>query len=307
MPHQLDALLRCIDSEERFTFIAAPTGFGKELLAWSLINVLGARGLILTARHVLADAYASDFRGQIADIRGQQNYPCLALNSGGALHRYRSSRDGMCDRGPCHHGVRCSLMFDGCTYYDAQRAATEWDGAVSSNYSYWIAHGKQIMSGRVQEQDEVLGQFGVLVCDEAHSIVQELRSALKVEVSRRELEQWTGTSAPLQGEVGDWSRYAQRVVPVIEEQITELRREVSMIGLMTMTGQALTRLRALREAMDLVSGADQDWCVTEHGDGVELEVVHPRKYAERLLYRGIERVVLMSATLTRKDIGELIA
>jgi hypothetical protein len=94
---------------------------------------------------------------------------------------------------------------------------------------------------------------------------------------------------------------------VIEEQITELRREVSMIGLMTMTGQALTRLRALREAMDLVSGADADWCVTEHGDGVELEVVHPRKYAERLLYRRIKRVVFMSATLTRKDIGELIA
>lgn len=306
---QYDVLMRFLDSRKRFFALSLPAGSGKTLLAWSFAAMTGMRTLILTSTRQLMVQYMTDFEHhRLVDIKGQQNYVCRAVAPGMPLQRYAYVRQSlMCDRAPCHHGVYCKLMNDGCDYYDAQRVAAE-EPCVLSNYSYWLAQGKLLHAGIIDQ--EPIGGFELIVCDEADEAVKELNKALKVELLEDDLRRYVGASLLMDGaQPSDWAKWAQVALPGIAEMMTDLRREVSRVGLIGSTADALTRLRALREGLERVSSIDSDWIVTRHSERVRhsvvFEAVKPVRHCEELLYRGAQRVVLMSATFTVHDAQEL--
>ena len=309
-PQQLDGLFRfqsfVADPRLRFLAMVLPTGAGKSLLAWSFAAMTGLRTLVLTANRYLEKQYVEDFEGHhLTDIQGQQNYKCLALEPGGILQRYSGGvRGQMCDQGPCHQGVYCKLMQGGCVYYDKLREAAAEDLTVCSNYSKWISHGKALRSGRVEE--EPIGSFDVLVCDEAHEAAAQVTKALTVSLWEDELRRFASASLPAQSaEAQDWAVWAQKQIPFMEEMLTEFHREVSKIGLTGATTESMRALKRLLEALDQLAGMDGDWVLTRDGKRVVAEAVSPKRHCEGLLYREIEKVVLMGATLTEKDVEEL--
>lgn len=307
---QYDVLMRFINSEKRFFALTLPTGAGKSLLSWSFAALTGMRTLILTSSRQLMKQYMADFANyRLVDIKGQQNYICRAVEPGMPLQRYAYVRSSvMCDRAPCHHGVYCKLINGGCDYYDAQCTAAD-EPCVLSNYSYHLAQGKLLHAGLIDK--EPIGEFELIVCDEADEAAKELSKALKVEMSEDDLRRHIGLPLLADGaEPGDWAKWAQKALPIVVETMKELRREVSRVGLIGSTADALTRLRALREGLERVGGIDDDWIVTreagkERKRVVSFEAVRPARYAEELLWRRAERVVLMGATLTMRDAQEL--
>lgn len=316
-PQQYDALMRFIDSDARFMACTIPTGGGKSLCAWALGAITGLRTLILTATKQLQSQYEADFSAhRLVDIRGQQNYVCRAVEPGGVLQRYHfSSYALMCDKAPCHHGVYCKLIQGGCEYYDAQAVAHD-SPTVLSNYDYWLAQGKLLSAGLLKE--EPLGQFELIVCDEADEAVKKVSGALKVELREEELRRYIGMPLLMHdARPSDWAGWAQKALPGVNDMMGELRREVSRVGLIGATASAMTALRRIREGLERVSSIDEDWVITRAiersgardgagaGAKVMFEAVEPARYCEELLYRGVGRIVLMSATLTERDVREL--
>jgi Rad3-related DNA helicase len=294
-PEQADAVRRILESTHRFTAINAPTGIGKSLIAMMVQKLTGARVLVLTSTRGLQNLYAKEWgEAGLFDIRGQRNYTCVAVEAGGPLARYHRGASAVSvDRAPCHAGVWCRFKRSGgCTYYDDVRAATSAD-LVITNYAYWMVVGSQ------------LGAFDYLILDEADEADAEVRSALHLELSHPALRQ-IGIDVPA-AEVSttrwkEWSVDARRrVAEVVGEYTAELEREDAVD---VVTVGELRRLKELQSTLDRVGKLAGEWLVapSRRGPFTDFDPIWPAPYAEEMLFRGVERVVLMSATLTRKDL-----
>ena len=115
------------------------------------------------------------------DMRGSQNYKCVALAEGGQYEDMWTKRWGRptCDVGPCTAGLRCDLKESGCHYFDDYKLAC---GAqlVSTNYAYWIA---------IHRFGQGLGKFDMLVLDECHAADVQLSAALSVEFEPKDYKE----------------------------------------------------------------------------------------------------------------------
>ena len=109
--HLQDHMIMEVSADpHRIIGLRAGTGTGKSLVAMIQALMSEGRTLILTATKGLQSQYQRDFTGLVADLKGQANYPCIALDN----------RVG-CDEGPCHDGDWCSYKSNGCGAFDAVR------------------------------------------------------------------------------------------------------------------------------------------------------------------------------------------
>lgn len=303
-PDQILAIDRTIQSKKRFIGVVAPTGFGKTLYGVSsiLLNPEVTRGIYLTGTKGLQDQSARDFGSVgLVDIRGQRNYPCIALDEGAVLSRYRRRRTTIgCDEGPCHSGVPCPFapnrleptIRPHCPYYGAvhdARTAT----LVSSNYDLWFAAGAYTGG---------LGDFDTLVLDEAHDADKRLEGFLAFEITSEDAGRLS-TKLVDSDELTHWRSWGEYhystlarkiddrtlVPPNDADGVSELRR-------LKGTLQKLSRLK------DIVP---TEWIMEREHHRVRFSPLQVSRYAEEHLFRGIKKVVLTSATITRKTLDIL--
>lgn len=307
-PEQIDALFRRIDQEERFFFPVMPTGSGKSLYALALAKMTGWRTMVLTATNNLLGQYDDDFRSSgLVSVMGQSNYPCVAVDRGGFLFRYQSLGRTV-DRGPCHSGVRCALAGGGCLYFDQVRAVADADIGLT-NYDYWLSIGKALRSGKLKE--DPLGAFDALVCDEGHAAAAKVSEALTVELDLGQFQKWTGLRPLIEGaSVADWRALAAKAAEVADQIAADIRREVAFVGLTREAAEASKAVKSLRQSLEAVTEAGDDWIVTREkrqrrssppASVVRFEPVWPTADAESVLFRQIPNVVVMSATTTPAD------
>src|SRR6266699_7201510 len=86
---QLEAMEAALYGDSPIVGLGLPPGSGKSLTAVSIARMIqqeGGRTAILTSTKGLQDQYQRDFKGLIADIRGQANYTCA---------RARNCEDGL--------------------------------------------------------------------------------------------------------------------------------------------------------------------------------------------------------------------
>lgn len=254
---QVDLATQIATSDKRFVMVSAPTGTGKSLMYVAASKLLGARTLVLTGTKGLQDQLVSDFESAgMVDIRGHSNYPC-GRGQGGELpplvlfgSPFKGSEGGGCRM----------RQYGECEYDEAVTRAKEADLVVTS-YAYWLTRA------RMNERD-LLGQFDLLVLDEAHRADEWLSRQCKW-TARYEDALEIGLEFPETDDVDEWVAWAKRH-----------QTEFPKLGEIT---------RAVEKGVG--------WVVERTASSVNLTPVWPSPWAEDALFRGIEKVVMTSATM----------
>lgn len=314
-----------IDSDTRFDGVSAPTGSGKTGVAFGLAQLLprDERLLILTSNTSLQRQIKEDGEGfGLRDLQGKRRYRCDAASSGGELaglaHVSESGESWVSvEHGPCFTAnAACSLKLGGCRWFDAIREVQR-ARIVSTSYAKWFT---------TPNYDADFGKFQWLVADEAHDAIGHLTEALHIEIRRADVESllriaWPGGASSGMGStrMEDWREWAQHHRSHVEMAVKTAEGQVKdamagrtgagnirpligrLAGLKQLAG-ALTDLRTLP--------ARSEWALDDLRTydklvGVQFDPVWPAAYSERLLFRGIPRVVLMSATLIEKHLDLL--
>lgn len=303
-PEQFDTAVAIASEDRRFFIDAAPTGFGKSLMYMAVAQLLNARTMVLTANKGLQQQLLSDFTPVgLVDVRGQNNYPCKALDQ---KERYHG-----CDEGPCHYGVRCDLhpryedsYTPGCGFYDALAVARK-SRLVVTNYSFWMAANRFMDPG-------VLGGFDLLILDEAHDAPDKLADFCAVTLTKDECRKYLDSDLPPVEEGAEaWHNWAQMQIPKIEPKV-ENGKEWAMEDPETMKEMSdlLNKLYFLQECYDwerseptepkvTMPGVSNDW-VAEYGFNGKSATFSPvwaHRYSERFLFAGVPKVLLVSATI----------
>jgi Rad3-related DNA helicase len=226
-----------------------------------------AKSVFLTSTKGLQDQLVRDF-GDIGltEIRGRGNYLCTRGDG-------PTAEDGL-----CRYGSHCEYKTGGCPYYDAVKRASQARYVVT-NYAMWLS------------SCEFLNNAQVLVMDEAHNASEHLDNYLETEIDLEEISEVLeyGLSPPK-----NWQEWVTWLKPQVSELVKEGLKTVDM---------SLKRLRRLikvdraLEALARVTGSPA--IISEKiGHIYRISPVYLNQFAEAALFRGINNILLTSATMT---------
>jgi ATP-dependent DNA helicase DinG len=286
---QFEAIQQSKASKKRIVGQAAPTGVGKSLILMGEALMTEGRNLILTSTKPLQDQYVEKFpQNSLTDLRGQQNYLCLALQSGGEHYAPYIPLGATVDEGPCHFGQGCSLLLGGCLYYDRLRRAGQ-ALSVITNYDLALA---------IAKYSEGIGLFNFVACDEAHEIPEKLASSMAAEVTCEQAKNLLSTELFPSTNPLIWASWASRQRARIVREVEGIK-EAGQVG-HPESRYRLKHLLQLQHTLTQMSEAEEDWIVDIGEKKVRLEPLWPRKFAEPYLFNGAKKIVLSSATIRPK-------
>jgi ATP-dependent DNA helicase DinG len=290
-PGQTLAINRGLTSLKRFIAHSMPVGEGKSGYYIAHALLAAKRACILTSSKALQTQLQDDFSCVgLVDMRGRNNYPC-------------SHPD--CHTGTCEEGqyYKC----DSCPYEDARNEAMS-ASLVVTNYSYFMLSS---LYGRG------LGEFDMLILDEAHSSDEEVCSAASIDVTFAEANK-IGQRLPHEDSGMDkWWEWAESAGKICKDRLDELKQDVDLEKrergkVHPATARDLKFwTRAGEKCVSILSSKIKDgeekpmWIVTRNRDGYHLEPVWAYQYSEKLLFRGIKKVILVSATMVPKTMALL--
>jgi Rad3-related DNA helicase len=295
-PGQAQAVVTAADSTKRAVVLNQPTGSGKSAVYVARALLTGARTAILTATKDLQSQLLDEFAEEcgLRDLRGQANYPCIALAPGGFYRGLGLTNGQQCDSGPCHVGAACDYRYHGCHYFDALRRARSAQLLVT-NYQCWLA---------IHRYGEGLGHFDLLVMDEAHRIADELAASLEVHLSDYDVHLLLDRKLPDGVDFEQWKQWAIRSVSHATYRLDELDEMIREEPGDRSSLREAHALRGLMRQLRVIAEMD-NWVVERRGKFTAIAPVWPRDYAEQLLFLGIPKLMFVSATIETKSM-ELI-
>lgn len=289
---------------KRFSACGAPPGCGKSLTSHAIGRLSGGKYVVLTATKSLQDQQSDDFVDgkDIVDLRGKANYPCRATHG---LARTDWNCEEGSEEGDCPFAGK-----PGCTYFDQVQTARKGRGIVT-NYACWIAQRMQSKSALESPGEPIR----TLICDEAHLAGNQLASMLSTWVSNDDLHKWTeGFSRELfkraKGE--EWGRVDVAWEASLNAVLLGARQKLEQMEV-EQTKSVLARDERYRKLTRMIDKLDRvvahcedgNWVWRQTRNGVSLECVWPGKYAEKYLWSGVRKIVLLSATLVPKALNLL--
>lgn len=287
-PLQIRAVQHGVESNKRFVAQSLATGSGKSL-SNVMQGMLAGRTVYLTATRALQGQLLDDFAEcGMTDIRGRANYTCAYGRSGNVT----------CEDGS-HLGCRAHKE-GACDYVNALNLAKGMP-LVDANYAYWMS---------VNKYGEGIGDVDMLVCDEADSAVDAICNMMTVELTNRELHSLKLPVPKADTDMHAWRQWALNASGVVESR---LEQESAMLKREPGNADALRSLRltkTLKQKVDTLFMSVGEWIADVTHDytsdggrthtGYRFDPVWPAEYAEELLFCGVPRVLLTSATLSRK-------
>jgi Rad3-related DNA helicase len=266
-PGQDDLVVRALASDARAVVLDAPTGTGKSVINFSVASQYARFAYHTSSRALQDQIMVAHGDIGLVDVRGMQNYPCFEMPP---------KPQNTCDKGPCRDGFACLRQQNGCSYFDRVRAGRAAD-KVLTNYAMWMTAGG-------------LGARDLLILDEAHEAANAVGSHLRVKLHSVEED----LPIPTPEKARDWSIQTWGVWA--EAQLAGVKRELSESG--AGTGRYLM-LKGLADKLTLLAGASGEWVWEweEEGLAVTLEPVWPAPYVESMLFKGVPKLLLSSATI----------
>lgn len=326
-PGQERAVLLTMDTGKRFSILSAPTGSGKSLIYMAIAALHGGRTVIITATKGLQAQLMKDFGAMgLVEVRGQNSYPCLALEPGGPLrgtvdvnepqprgqytrrgHANTSGFEFSVEDGPCHAGIECPIK-NQCEYFSAVGKARR-STLVVANFAFWMTINRYTPQGLGGEKDN-LG-VDLLIIDEAHEAPDQLAEFASIELSQYEVEGILATRLLAEGSPNeDWQEWAGFHLRRTRGQISEVKRTIEDLkgAMATIPGSLLKQLKTLsrmERKLNQLAYMQGEWIVdfgagTTRGQTTKFSPVWPGPYAEQYLFLKVPRVVLVSATITER-------
>lgn len=302
-PNQLEALDTIIQAKTRFVCVCAPTGFGKSLMYMAAARMGGLRAITCTSTRGLQDQLAGDFGEISVDIRGQSNYRCTEAASFGIPGWVPV------EAGPCKSGAKCDLKGGGCEYFDKFRAAQRAE-IVSANYALWLYDAFREAQDDDRESNSLQAHkpIEMLVLDEAHDAPDQLADFIGTVIEYRGV---IAAKIPWPG--GDnwdvWKSWAAETVQTLAARILAAqgvirggKADPKLIREVMRWKGVMREAKKLNDAKGewVVEEYRNDWEAKEKGPRVRFDPLWPREYAESALFRGVKKVVLVSATVRPK-------
>lgn len=269
---QEQIITNMLHSNRRFHISVVPTGGGKSLSYMAVAKLTKGRTLVLTSTKGLQDQLLREFGNMVAVVKGKSAYKC---KSSGEVY--------WCHTGTCRWGYDCPNKWNDCHYYEAVMKAKEAK-IVVTNYSFWMAN-----------QPEAIGNFDLLVMDEAHDAAEHLLSNLSMEIYREEvygLIDWIDQSSK-QSTCYEWAKILKgRVDDRVKKGKGSDRGKVKLLNLqtkLTLLGKIWTN----------------NWVVEHKGKSISFDAIWPSSFADGYLFRGIPKVIMTSAFVTKMDLTML--
>ena len=295
-PGQVEAFQRILDSPNRIVAAGLPTGWGKSLIGYVSGKVAG-RCVYLTSRRGLQTQIMADF--QAHNVWGQSNYKC------------KTNPDLTVADGPCHTGMKCELKDGGCDYYDAVNiAALPTTKFTVTNYAFYI---RRLL--RPDSDGDGLGPVDLLVLDEAHRLLDELSSALSIQLRRTDVEphgipwppdRWSKADAE---DADKWKGWAvNTALPAITSAIARQAADNNaQAKLSSAAARATRRLQNTQTALREMGKVVGEWAVGIHWKTKDMNFspLWPGEYLQRALLGTAKKVVFMSATMNIKMLNML--
>ena len=298
---QLEAIEFAVYCEKWVAAARIPTGVGKMLIAWCIHKLTGLRTVVLTGTKGLQDQYDEKLgKYGAVDIRGKSNYECAHFNK-------------LNCRGGFSMGCKYTLG-RGCEYEQSKDAAKN-EQFVVTNYTYWMTvNDKANGLERTGEDAEFNGRNPVelLILDEAHAAVSKLSDYIGFTLNEGDIRShWDPKT--IGEDWKSWKKLANDAHHELCDEILTTQQELGHLG--SRATQANVRvLHELEERLlkfeRLIGLNPDDWVLQEHkgtrwGREWAFDVIRPGQYARRYLMCDVPKVVMMSATLNKKDLGLL--
>lgn len=297
-PAQLEAIEKIAYSDKRFVVLGLMTGTGKSLIAAAAALFTNRRTVILTHTKGLQQQYVDDLSSSgLVDIRGRANYECPHADN-------------------CRDGMEIGCTMRGICTYNIQKAKVINSQLVISNYAYWFAVNAlgSGLNGLDIDEDtgQITGGVDMLVLDEGHYAPTALSDFLGFTIFDKDIERY---SDPLGDNVDEWANLGRDIVEELKAELRTLRMELSHFKndpgkrkkLLTM----IRHTKSTCEKMYKLSNASsQDWVCelkenTRFGRQWKFDIIWPGLYAEKHLFCGVPKVVIMSATIRPKTMALL--
>jgi Rad3-related DNA helicase len=300
-------ICRAFAAGARFVVLEAPTGTGKEFVAVSFARALrkiGGRTRILTIQKNLQDQYTNDFPPpEIESLKGRATYPCTHPLAGGA-----NAANGVCKQEKKGILKEC-LVGAGDESYVRSAVALELP-ASRHLCPYWQqlqkCHDAPISLFNFSSflYQARLGRFPkskLMVADEGHNIESQLMNFFELELTERALSPVgvrIDRDIETKEELFDWLSENE----VLERIKAQLVRNTRLKG---SEREALEDL-ALKIENFLSYLKHTEWVIetvaykNRYGNPTKKIVARPlyvMAFAEKLLFRYAERILVMSATI----------
>jgi len=246
--------------------LIAPTGSGKTLINWCAGKIHGERMLYLVSTKSLEDQVLDSLLSAgMEGIRGHSNYPCATRNTQDDSFECSKSR--------------------GCRYRDKVYACRK-SSAVTTNYAHRV---HMILAG----DENRLGEFDVLICDEAHKLVESVCSHVGFTLSDRVLAD-LGVGVP--SDLGDDT--ARKFIDYLASKLEREKKDKPHLT------SILTRVNLFRH------DSSRAWAIERrHSRAHELEVVFspvwPLDLVQSFVFGKIPKVILSSATIREDEMPRL--
>ena len=283
----------------RWVVVNAPVGVGKSPSYIAIALLMGYRVCVLTATKGLQDQILDDFqRIGLVDIRGRNNYTCLMAPT-------MTCEDGSHAR--CSYSQGHGGLSHQCPYR-AQLTKALNSQLVITNYSYWMS---------INKYGEGLGHFDLLILDEGHESPAEVCDQMSVTLNGREVfrmlnSHWPeGADDPDGCSINTWKEWARYHLVRAVAGAESIKEQIRLRG--GVPSQEILREAArwsgLVSKLTILSESQGAWAneaVSGHQeDGFRLEPLWASQYAEQILFCGIPKVLILSATINRKTMQML--
>jgi len=315
---------------KKLVILECPTGSGKSPIGMAIAN-LSRNAYYLTITKILQDQLASDF-SDITELKGRNAYPCTFYERMGdklidrklmtkkSLSKALSERSN-CDTGFCRkrkQGYKCldcftpngpvegylevlpaGSQYSACPYYEQVYQAINNHNVVM-NFSSFLYQTQ--MTKRFDEPR------GMLVIDECHNVEPQLLDFVSVTLNDIQLQKH-GVEIPEYDNAYKYAEwYADHDIPNVLNQIIMQARESEDTAL----EDEIKRLHhKFQMFVDHVEESGSNWIVEykeaggEYGQpshrSVTLKPIFIQNYADSLLFKYADRILMMSATVL--DVG----
>jgi Rad3-related DNA helicase len=291
----LSDIRQAFESGKSVVLVRAPTGSGKSLLARSIAGCARTAGEadaseVIDAYYTtpqvsqLDDVAEDDLLGDLAVIRGKNNYDCILPGE----------TETPVDQAPCvrEREFDCQVKHR-CPYFS--------DRAIASNRriaAMTLAYFMQTAGS------DVFGKRDVVVIDEAHGLGEWGEMYATIELSPETIPMWTDLDIPELSGPDDAVELADRIETLAERRLKVLRgnaelspEEASERDSLNMLRSDLSWFREDYRADDSVT----TW-VVDGGDGgpVTIKPMNPERYLNHTVWERGNQFALLSATILNK-------